>query len=115
MTVKFLRTDIDWTHIQAIQLLHWARILVDYVPELNSMSRDISARFCLAPLAKHCMCKGQRTIVQPLGTNAERKTETQGMARAIIDFDKQMGIGSEAADRLLSWVHGDGASYATAL
>ena len=37
------------------------------------------------------------------------------MARAIMDFDKQMGIGSEAADRLLSWVHGDGASYATTL
>ena len=71
MTVESLRTDIDWTHIQAIQSLHWACILVDYVPELNSMSRDISARFCSAPLAKHCMCEGRKTIVQPLGTNAE--------------------------------------------
>ena len=61
------------------------------------------------------MCKGRKTIVQPLGTNAEQETETQGMARAIMDFDKQMGIGSEAADRLLSWVCKDGASYATTL
>jgi len=26
-----------------------------------------------------------------------------------------MGLGSEAADKLLSWVHGNGASYATIL
>ena len=79
------------------------------------MSKDISARFCLEPIAKHRMREGRKTVVQPLGTNAERETETQGMARAIMDFDEQMGVGSEAADHLLSWVHGDGASYATTL
>ena len=71
MTVESLKTDIDWTHIQAIQSLHWAHVLVDYVPELNSMSKDISARFRSAPLAKHRMREGQKTIIQPLGTNAE--------------------------------------------
>ena len=41
-------------------------------------------------------------MVQPLGTNAEREIETQGMAHAIMDFEEQMGIRSEAADKLLS-------------
>ena len=43
------------------------------------------------------MREGRKTTVQPLGTNAERETETQGMARAIMDFDEQMGISLEAA------------------
>ncbi|KAF8809191.1 hypothetical protein BYT27DRAFT_7284261 [Phlegmacium glaucopus] len=115
MTVETLRTDIDWTHLLEIQSLHWARVLVDYIPELNSMSKDISKKFRSEPLAKHRMREGRKTVVQPLGTNSERETETQGMARAIMDFDEQMGLGSEEADQLLSWVRGDGASYATTL
>ena len=115
MTIESLRTDINWTHVHTVQLLHWAHVLIDYIPELRSMSKDISARFCLEPIAKHRMREGRKTVVQPLGTNAKRETETQGMARAIMDFDEQMGVGSEAADHLLSWVRGDGASYATTL
>jgi hypothetical protein len=68
-----------------------------------------------SPLAKHRMREGRKTVVQPLGTNAEREIETQGMARALMDFDSQMGVGPEAADKLLSWVRGDGASHATTL
>ena len=115
MTVETLRTDIDWAHVHSVQSLHWARALVDYIPQLKPMSKEISARFRSEPIAKHRMREGRKTVVQPLGTNAERETETQGMARAIMDFDKQMGIDSKAADRLLSWVRGDGGSYATAL
>jgi hypothetical protein len=53
--------------------------------------------------------------LQPLGTNTEREIETQGMARALMDFDSQMGVGPEEADKLLSWVCRDGASHATTL
>ena len=115
MAVETLRTDIDWTHIHAIQSLHWTCTLVDYIPQLKHMSKEISARFHSMPIAKHHMCEGWKTVVQPLGMNAERETETQGMARAIMDFDEQMGINSKAADQLISWVHGNGASYVTAL
>ncbi|KDR66902.1 hypothetical protein GALMADRAFT_80370 [Galerina marginata CBS 339.88] len=45
----------------------------------------------------HRMREGRKTVVQPLGTNAEKEIETQGMARAIIDFDQQMGVTPEAA------------------
>lgn len=43
------------------------------------------------------------------------ETETQGMAQAIMDFNEQTGLGSEAADQLLPWVCGDDASHATTL
>jgi len=115
MTVETLRTDIDWAHVHSVQLLHWAGALIDYIPQLKPMSKEISARFHLEPIAKHHMHEGWKTVVQPLGTNAERETKTQGMAQAIMDFDKQMGIDSKAADRLLSWVHSNSGSYATAL
>ena len=36
MTVETLRADIDWDHVRNSQMLHWVRVLVDYVPELNS-------------------------------------------------------------------------------
>jgi hypothetical protein len=80
MTVETLRTDIDWTHVHTIQSLHWARALVDYIPQLKHMSKEISARFRSEPIPKHCMCEGRKTVVQPLGTNAEREVKTQGMA-----------------------------------
>ncbi|KAF8952164.1 hypothetical protein BDZ97DRAFT_1909450 [Flammula alnicola] len=115
MTVETLRADIDWHHLRNVQMLHWVRVLVDYVPDLNFLSSQISARFRSPPIAKHRMREGRKTVVQPLGTNAEREIETQGMARALLDFDEQMGLGPEAATELLSWVHGDGASYATIL
>ncbi|KAF8884726.1 hypothetical protein CPB84DRAFT_1816928 [Gymnopilus junonius] len=82
MTTESLRTDIDWTHVHAIQALHWVHILVNYIPELNNLSKEIS----------HCMHEGCKTI-----------TEIQGMAHAIRDFDEQMGIDAEAPDKLLFW------------
>jgi len=115
MTVETLWTDIDWQHLRTVQALRWVRVLAGYIPELNFMSAEISSRFRLPPLAKHRMREGRKTMVQPLGTNTEREIETQGMARAILDFDEQMGLGPEAAENLISWVRGDGASYATTL
>ena len=81
MTIKTLRNlndIIDWTHVHDIQSLHFARVLIDYIPELKFMSNNISTRFRSERLAKHRMHEGWKTVVQPLGTNAEREIETQG-------------------------------------
>ena len=80
MTVESLWNDINWQHQQTVQALHWAHVLVSYIPELKFLSKEVSLHFCSAPVAKHWMCKGQKTVVQPLGTNAEKEIETQGMA-----------------------------------
>ena len=115
MTIETLRADIDWDHVWNSQMLYWVCVLVDYVSDLNFLSSEVSACFHSSPIAKHRMHEGWKTMVQPLGMNAEREIETQGMAWALLDFDEQMGLGSEAVDKLLSWVHGDGASYAMIL
>jgi len=115
MTVDTLMDDIDWNHSRNVQVLHWARVLINYIPELNFLSSEISARFHSSPIALHHMREGQKTVVHPLGTNAEREIETQGMAQALLDFNEQMGVGPEAANKVLSWVRGDGTSYATIL
>ena len=81
MTVETLRVDIDWDHVRNSQMLHWVRVVVDYVPDLNFLSSEVSACFRSSPIAKHCICERRKTIVQPLGTNAEREIETQGMAQ----------------------------------
>ncbi|KAJ7277339.1 hypothetical protein C8J57DRAFT_1060799, partial [Mycena rebaudengoi] len=54
--------------------------------------------------------EGRITPTSPLATNSERETETQGMERAVADYDVQMGI--NPSKNLLRWIRGDGASYA---
>jgi hypothetical protein len=111
MMIDSLHNDIDWVHIQNVMGLHWARVLVEYVPQLQHLQKELSVRFRSSPIAKHPMRVGRKTVVQPLGTNSEREVENQGMMRAILDFENQMGIGAESSDNL-SWIRGDGASFA---
>ena len=50
--------------------------------------------------------------MQPLGTNAEKETETQGMMWAILDFENQMGLDDKSMEGLLFMIRGEGASIA---
>lgn len=111
MTIDSLYADIDWTHIKRVTALHWVRVLVEFIPELQHFQTEVSAKFRSSPIAKHPMRAGRKTVVQPLGTNGEREVENQGMIRAVLDFEQQMGIGAESSDDL-SWIRGDGASFA---
>lgn len=58
------------------------------------------------------MRDGRKTWVQPLGSNCENEIATQGMHTALLDFEKQLGVKAESAEKLLQWVGGDGASFA---
>ena len=113
MTTESIFQSIDWAHNQSVSEHHFVRVLAEYTPQLNHLTSEISARFRTAPLAKHRMRENRTTLVQPIGTNAEREIETQGMARALVDFDQQMGIDPAKCDNILFWVRGDGASHAT--
>ncbi|KAJ7116268.1 hypothetical protein C8R43DRAFT_1078116 [Mycena crocata] len=59
----------------------------------------------------HRMRDGRITPFQPLSSNSERETSTQGMDRASEDFDVQVGIDPKVDSGLLSWIRGDGSSY----
>ncbi|KAJ7736175.1 hypothetical protein B0H14DRAFT_2639033 [Mycena olivaceomarginata] len=58
---------------------------------------------------------GEEMPFQQTLLNSERETESQGMMRAVEDFDKQIGVDIEANPHSLSWIRGDGASYAQIL
>lgn len=111
MSTASIFDDIDWLHIQNITDLHFVRVLAEFTPHLSHLTSEISTRF-RGPLAKHRIPVHQ-TILQPLGTNTERETTTQGMQRALRDFDEQMGLEPENWNNILQWVRGDGASHAT--
>ncbi|KAF8145003.1 hypothetical protein K438DRAFT_1630871 [Mycena galopus ATCC 62051] len=111
MTTESVYASIDWTHNHSVSDLHFVRVLADFIPHLNNLSTQISARF-RTTLAKHRL-QVTPTKLQPLGTNCEREVENKGMQNAIFDFDKQTGIEPDKHDNILSWVRGDGASHAT--
>jgi hypothetical protein len=116
MTVRSLIDDIDWDHEARVKRLHWTRVLADYVPQLHPYRKEISGLFRSAPIAKRRMpADHSPTQFQPLMLNSERETESQGMMRAVEDFDRQIGVDVEKNPDLLSWIRGDGASYAQIL
>ncbi|KAJ7017190.1 hypothetical protein C8F04DRAFT_979773 [Mycena alexandri] len=111
MTTESVMASIDWEHNDSITELHYARVLVEFIPHLNHLAAEISTRF-RTTLAIHRLAP-HKTILQPLGTNAERQIENQGYQKGFLDFDQQMGIEPEKSDNLLSWSRGDGAAHAT--
>ncbi|KAJ7328681.1 hypothetical protein DFH08DRAFT_940394 [Mycena albidolilacea] len=81
MTVTSIFADIDWNHEQRVRRLHWVRVLADFIPQLHSLRKDITALFRTAPIARRRMPDDQPpTECQPLMLNSERETESQGMS-----------------------------------
>jgi hypothetical protein len=116
LTTLSLFDDIDWEHIERVTSLHWVRVLVEFAPELNNLLPNINEMFRTHPIAKHRMRADRPAdFFQPLGTNSEHETETQGMERAVRDFETQIGMDPDADTGLLTWIRGDGASYANLL
>ncbi|KAK6969585.1 hypothetical protein R3P38DRAFT_2814150 [Favolaschia claudopus] len=113
MTTESVYRSIDWNHNLGITNLHSVRVLAEFSPHLSHLRTAISARF-RTTYAKYRI-PVHKTILQPLGTNSELETTTQGTQQALKDFDKQMGIEPEKSDNILQWVRGDGASHATTL
>ncbi|KAJ6463158.1 hypothetical protein C8R47DRAFT_1225275 [Mycena vitilis] len=111
MTAESIFQSIDWDHLFHISDHHFVRVLVGFTPHLNHFQKEISRRF-RENLAKHPL-EPIKTVLQALATNSEREVTSQGMQRALKDFDEQMGIEPEKSKKILSWVRGDGASHAT--
>ncbi|KAG6818589.1 hypothetical protein H0H93_003702 [Arthromyces matolae] len=115
MTTWSIFSSIDWEHQNKVQALHWLRVLVGHIDELADMRAKVSHHFRGDDIAKHRMREGRKTVVQPLGTNAEKEVETQGMMRALLDFEKQMGLDEKALEGKIVMPGGDGASFAAIL
>ncbi|KAF7293112.1 hypothetical protein MKEN_01468500 [Mycena kentingensis (nom. inval.)] len=112
LTVDTIHDAIDWALIHELTALHWVRILVHFIPQLEYLRKDVTTTFKSAKLAKFRLPEDRKTVMQPLGTNAERETETQGMMRALLDFEGQMGLDEKALEHHIIIPCGDGASVA---
>ncbi|KAJ6544910.1 hypothetical protein B0H10DRAFT_2244047 [Mycena sp. CBHHK59/15] len=112
LTTDSLYADIDWGYIHELTALHWVRILVTFIPELAPLRQIVADVLKSDRMTKRRLHKGRKTVMQPLGTNAERETETQGMMRALLDFENQMGLDEKAMEGLIFTPRGDGASIA---
>ncbi|KAJ7201866.1 hypothetical protein GGX14DRAFT_571124 [Mycena pura] len=112
MTTDSLYADIDWDYIHDLTALHWVRIFVNFAPQLAHLRKVVEAAFDSERMTKLRLRRGRKATVQPLGTNAERETETPGMLRAMLDFEGQMGLDEKAMEGLIITPRGDGASIA---
>ncbi|KAK7019386.1 hypothetical protein VNI00_018099 [Paramarasmius palmivorus] len=115
LTTQELFTDISWNGHHLLAAAHWLQSLLDYIPALRSLYQEDLTAYFRMDLTKHRIPESHRTRIQPLGTNAKREVETQGMKRCIDDFDKQMGYTEESAKHIIEWIGGDGATYSAIL
>ncbi|KAJ7035827.1 hypothetical protein C8F04DRAFT_954455 [Mycena alexandri] len=109
MTTESLYADIDWIH--RLTALHWVLILVTFIPQLAHLRTAVRAALKSPEMTK-LRLRLRKSVGQPLGTNGERETETQGMFRARLDFEAQMGLDEKAFEGLIITPRGDGASIA---
>ncbi|KAJ8075658.1 hypothetical protein PM082_021288 [Marasmius tenuissimus] len=114
LTTSKLFFSIDWKHHYDVSALHVAHALIKFIPVLGSLYESVLMdRFRSPPIAIYRIPDDHRSVIQPLGTNAEREVETQGLKRCIIDFDEQAGLTTGDDEEVLEWVGGDGATFAT--
>jgi hypothetical protein len=114
LTTQQLYEDLQFSSLDSVMAVHWLRILVEYIPELSSHLKDVMAAFEDPSIKSYRIPSNRKTKVQPLGTSGEKEVEHEGMARALRDFDSQLGKTKERghAETLISWHRGDGASHA---
>ncbi|KAJ6616016.1 hypothetical protein B0H10DRAFT_2219902 [Mycena sp. CBHHK59/15] len=112
LTIDSLFHDIDWAYLQELTAFHWVHILVTFIPQLAHLRKDVSAALKSGRMMKLHL-RQCTSVMQPVGTNAEKSTETQGMMHALHDFKSQMGLDEEAMENLIFLPHGDGVSIAT--
>ncbi|KAJ6448022.1 hypothetical protein C8R45DRAFT_787866, partial [Mycena sanguinolenta] len=114
LTVDGLYDDINWPHLRVVIPIQWTRVLIENYPQLTRLSTELTQMF-RSDVALRPKREVRKTKCQPLPSNSERSTELQGMARAVADFDKTLGINSDEPGKNLQWIRGDGASYALLL
>ncbi|KAJ7681091.1 hypothetical protein B0H17DRAFT_1138662 [Mycena rosella] len=81
----------------------------------ENVLKEVTAAFNSEKMAKRCLPKRHKTGMQPLGTNAERETETQGMMQALLDFESQMGLDKKAIEGLIFMPRGNLARHYKAM
>ncbi|KAJ7633589.1 hypothetical protein DFH06DRAFT_1139927 [Mycena polygramma] len=115
LTTDDLFDSIKWVHIRRAMSAQWVRALAGFATDLEPQLKELNELYRAGALALHRIQPGRKTECQPLRANGEHSTELNGMKLAVADFDKQVGIDSDNPGDVLTWIRGDGASYAILL
>ena len=108
-TVKTFLDLLDDKHIETISMLHWLRVLVNYIPALSKWREHISMLFCTR--AAKLPLPAQATTVHLLASSGKIKTMTTELKDALVDFFAQMGQLPDDYHHHLILVGSDGLTY----
>ncbi|RDB30543.1 hypothetical protein Hypma_007322 [Hypsizygus marmoreus] len=100
---------LDQDHIECVGQTHWLGALVNSVPQLAFMKRNVSHRF-------RTQCARLRipvhaTKVHPMASSGKKETISTELKDALVDFLSQMGSKARQYVRKLVLVGGDGMTY----
>ncbi|KAF6744764.1 hypothetical protein DFP72DRAFT_1078109 [Ephemerocybe angulata] len=100
---------INTAHLDTVLSLHWLRVLVQYIPELNHLKSQVTALF--AARATKLKIPEGATPVYPLSSSGKSETVTTELKDAMHDFLEQMGQSKDSYLRRLFLVGGDGLTF----
>ncbi|KAI0682786.1 hypothetical protein BC835DRAFT_1297911 [Cytidiella melzeri] len=110
LTVEKLIDFMDFDHSERIGVLQWLQVLVNYIPQLESMKAEVALLFRTKG-AKIPLPHTRKTTIYPLSTVAKNENITSEFCDALLDFLAQIGQTPESYKRRLVWSGGDGLTF----
>ncbi|TEB25344.1 hypothetical protein FA13DRAFT_1796456 [Coprinellus micaceus] len=111
LTFDILYGFLNMEHLNTIISLHWLRILVDYIPELNHLQPQVS-ELLKARSSKISVCIPEgATPVHPLSSSSKCENITTELKDAMFDFLSQVGHKENDYRKQLIMVGSDGLTF----
>jgi hypothetical protein len=109
LTMQQVLGWVDNTHLEKVGVLHWLKVLMDYIPELDIYREHVSILF-RTRVRKH-QIPVHKTTVHPLATSGKNETVIGELKDAVLDFLSQIGQTKENHFNRLMLIGGDGLTY----
>lgn len=111
LTVPQLLRMIDVPHAHRIGTLQWLQVLVNYIPQLESMKPQVAALYATIGEGALMPLPVRKTKVYPLATVAKNENNSRDFREAVEDFLGQIGQQSDSFDRRIILSGGDGLTF----
>lgn len=112
LTVERLLRMINTRHIHRMAILHWAKVIATYIPELHPLLPEIHKRIRAESLQSTGVNTPlHRTQIRPLATSAKDEKQLSELKDAIRDFLDQIGQTKDSYQRRKVFVGGDGLTF----
>ena len=109
LTVTQLLGYLDQKHDDTVLSLHWLLALINYIPCLSHLRKDVLDAF--RTRAAKLRLPVQPSSVHPLATSSKNETVTKDLRDALFDFMEQIGQTPEDYQQRLILAGGDGMTF----